>query len=182
MIVLLRVLLALVGLVGSPTATVDAVPFTYDVPTYARVDAYSFDVVETSPPPIKSSRKGSASPLPEVRGSSTTPHARSVATNTARLNLPFRDAGLRSQVDDVVRHFDEFGTPPTGVAQGGLKGHPTGTYGGQGLPQKPLGYYTESDVWVSGGGVKRGAERLVFGQGGEVYYTPTHYDDFVRIR
>lgn len=68
------------GLVGSPTATVDAVPFTYDVPTYARVDAYSFDVVETSPPPIKSSRKGSASPLPEVRGSSTTPHARSVAT------------------------------------------------------------------------------------------------------
>lgn len=105
-----------------------------------------------------------------------------VATNTARLNLPFRDAGLRSQVDDVVRHFDEFGTPPTGVAQGGLKGHPTGTYGGQGLPQKPLGYYTESDVWVSGGGVKRGAERLVFGQGGEVYYTPTHYDDFVRIR
>lgn len=105
------------------------------------------------------------------------------APNTARsLNLPFRDASLRSQVDDVVRHFDEFGRPPTGVAQGGLKNYPNGTYGGQGLPKQSLGYYTESDVWLSGGGIKRGAERLVFGRGGEVYYTPTHYDDFVRIR
>lgn len=106
-----------------------------------------------------------------------------LAPNTARaLNLPFRDAGLRSQIDDVVRHFDDLGTPPTGIAQGGLKGYPKGTYGGQGLPPKSLGYYTESDVWVSGGGIKRGAERLVFGRGGEVYYTPRHYDDFVRIR
>lgn len=106
-----------------------------------------------------------------------------LAPNTARaLNLPFRDAGLRSQVDDVVRHFDEVGRPPIGVQQGGLKGYPKGTYGGQGLPQKSLGYYTESDVWISGNGVKRGAERLAFGGGGEVYYTPTHYDDFVRIR
>ena len=30
-----------------------------------------------------------------------------------RLNLPFRDPALRSQVDDVVRHFDEFGAPQT---------------------------------------------------------------------
>lgn len=105
-----------------------------------------------------------------------------LAPNTAGLSLPFRNAGLRSQVDDVVQHFDDFGTPPTGIAQGGLKGYPKGTYGGQGLPSRSLGYYTESDVWISGGGIKRGAERLVFGRGGEVYYTPTHYDDFVRIR
>lgn len=106
----------------------------------------------------------------------------STAPRAPRLNLPFRDSGLRSQVDDVVRHFDEVGRPPTGVAQGGLRGHPRGTYGGQGLPDRPLGYYTESDVWTSGGGIKRGAERLVFGQGGEVFYTPNHYDSFVRIR
>ncbi len=106
----------------------------------------------------------------------------SSAPRAPSLNLPFRDPGLRSQIDDVVRHFDEVGRPPTGVAQGGLRGHPRGTYGGQGLPDRPLGYYTESDVWTSGGGIKRGAERLVFGQGGEVYYTPNHYDSFVRIR
>lgn len=83
------------------------------------------------------------------------------APQTARsLNLPFRDAGLRSQVDDVVRHFDEVGTPPSGVAQGGLKGHPLGTYGNKSgaLPQQPLGYYAESDVWMLGSGIKRGAE------------------------
>jgi hypothetical protein len=104
------------------------------------------------------------------------------AAEEGGLSLPFNDAGLRSQVDYVVAHFDEFGKPPTGVQQGGLRGQPAGTYGGQGLPPRPLGYYTESDVWASGAGVKRGAERLVFGQGGEVYYTPTHYNDFVRIR
>ena len=186
---LLILLLALFG--GGASATASAAVTTansspgnvYDVPAIARAVVHHAGATEGGPEHRSSAAEGFASGEPDDSGRSTTPSSQSVATNTAqRLNLPFRDAGLRSQVDDVVRNFDEFGTPPAGVAQGGLKGYPTGTYGGQGLPQKPLGYYTESDVWVSGGGVKRGAERLVFGQGGEVYYTPTHYDDFVRIR
>ncbi|MBV9039229.1 MAG: hypothetical protein JO182_32395 [Acidobacteriaceae bacterium] len=28
----------------------------------------------------------------------------------------------------------------------------------------------------------RNAERLIIGQGGEVYYTPNHYGSFARIR
>ena len=104
----------------------------------------------------------------------------------AGLNLPFANDALRAQVDDVVRHFDEFGTPPQGVAPGGLKGHPAGTYGNKGgeLPSQPLGYYTEMDVWPSQGvGTgTRGTERLVFGDGGEIFYSRTHYYDFVRIR
>jgi len=104
------------------------------------------------------------------------------STNTRPLSLPFKDDALSSQIDDVVRHFDELGTPPSGVAQGGLRGQPVGVYGGQGLPQQPLGYYTESDVFISGGGIKRTAERLVFGQGGEVWYSPNHYENFIRIR
>jgi guanyl-specific ribonuclease Sa len=98
------------------------------------------------------------------------------------LSLPFKSAGLRSQVESVVSYYDEHGESPPGVFQGALKGEPVGTYGGQGLPAKPLGYYTESDVWASGAGVKRVSDRLVFGHCGEVYFTPTHYDDFVRIR
>lgn len=169
--------------VGAASTTIaEAVPGVYDAPVTTRGAIQGLgDLTNASSQPAGSQERSAARSV-TTQGQSTTPHSRSVATNTARLNLPFRDAGLRSQVDDVVRHFDDFGAPPPGVAQGGLKGHPTGTYGGQGLPQKSLGYYTESDVWISGGGVKRGAERLVFGQGGEVYYTPTHYDDFVRIR
>ena len=116
------------------------------------------------------------------------PGPASTAANTGRgaLNLPFKNPSLRSQVEDVVRHFDEFGTPPLGVAQGGLKGYPKGTYGNKNgaLPGRPLGYYTETDIWASGNGVKRGAERLILGRNGEVYYTFNHYDlgSFVRIR
>ena len=100
------------------------------------------------------------------------------------LNLPFKSPSLRSQIEKVVGHFDEFGESPTGVAQGGLKGFPKGTYGNKNelLPVQPNGYYTESDVWASGAGVKRGPERLIFGRGGEVYYSPDHYESFVRIR
>lgn len=170
------------GVIAPPMTATGSATFTYDIPSIARVEVYAIDGTVADRTQSGDVREWSASPTVEGRGASTTPSSRSVATNVARLNLPFRVAGLRSQVDDVVRHFDEFGTPPPGVAQGGLKGYPKGTYGGQGLPQKPLGYYTESDVWVSGGGVKRSAERVVFGQGGEVYYTPTHYDGFVRIR
>lgn len=99
------------------------------------------------------------------------------------LNLPFRDAGLRSQVDDVVRHFDEFGTPPPGVRQGIRSGGERGVFQNANgtLPrQTDPRYYTEMDVWAGTG--PRGTERLVIGRGGEVYYTPDHCQSFVRIR
>ncbi|MEU3201919.1 ribonuclease domain-containing protein [Streptomyces sp. NPDC006996] len=77
------------------------------------------------------------------------------------------------------------GRPPAMTHQGGRRGRPAGEYGnGNGqLPDRPLGYYTESDVWPSDRGTgNRGAERLVFGGKGEVYYTSNHYDNFIRLR
>jgi RHS repeat-associated protein len=50
------------------------------------------------------------------------------------------------------------------------------------LPGKPYGYYKEYTVDPIGGVSGRGTERIVTGQGGEVYYTPSHYRSFVRIR
>lgn len=49
------------------------------------------------------------------------------------------------------------------------------------LPRKPRGYYTE---WVirTPGLREVGPQRLITGQQGEVYYTPDHYDSFVRVR
>ena len=66
------------------------------------------------------------------------------------------------------------------------------------LPQKPLGFYKEytfvapknSPEIIMIGGVEykvypsyseRGAERLVIGGNEIVYYTPTHYDDFIKL-
>jgi RHS repeat-associated protein len=51
------------------------------------------------------------------------------------------------------------------------------------LPLKPLGYYTEYTVPFQGiTNNLRGLERIVFGAGGEIYYTPNHYQSFIRIR
>jgi guanyl-specific ribonuclease Sa len=50
------------------------------------------------------------------------------------------------------------------------------------LPPQPQGYYKEYTVPPPPGVRNRGAERLVTGNAGDVYYTPDHYGTFVRIR
>ena len=100
----------------------------------------------------------------------------------AKLNLPFKDPDLRKQVSKVVTQMDLDGTLPPGVRQGGTKKAP-GIYGGEGLPAKPNRYYVETDVWPTPEGMPRsGSGRLIFGAGGEVYYTGHYKDGFVRIR
>jgi hypothetical protein len=104
------------------------------------------------------------------------------------LNLPFEDPGLSDQIETVVDSMDNTGMPPAGVRQGGALDVDGNWRQGlfqnrQGaLPIQPEGYYTESDVWPGPG--PRGAERLVFGANGEVYYSNYHYDpgSFVQIR
>jgi guanyl-specific ribonuclease Sa len=100
-----------------------------------------------------------------------------------RVRPSLGDARLDAQVLAVIESFDRTGRPPTGVAQGGQRGGPPGQFANaeRRLPAQPPGYYTESDVWPRGGG-GRGAERLVFGRGGEVYYTRDHYRSFERVR
>ncbi|MFT4036160.1 MAG: ribonuclease domain-containing protein [Patulibacter sp.] len=90
---------------------------------------------------------------------------------------------LHAQVDRVVDSLAETGRPPAGVRQGGLRGHPPGTYGNRSgaLPkQTDPHYYTESDVWPNAG--RRDSERIVRGKHGEVWYSPDHYGTFRRIR
>jgi guanyl-specific ribonuclease Sa len=49
------------------------------------------------------------------------------------------------------------------------------------LPRKGDAYYTE---WVhpTPGASNAGDQRIVTGQGGEIYYSPDHYVTFLRIR
>jgi filamentous hemagglutinin len=49
------------------------------------------------------------------------------------------------------------------------------------LPQQSAGYYTEY-VHPTPGVSGPGPQRVVTGQGGEIYYTPDHYNTFIPIR
>jgi RHS repeat-associated protein len=49
------------------------------------------------------------------------------------------------------------------------------------LPVKPFGYYREY-VHPTQGASGPGRQRIVTGQGGEMYYTNDHYDSFIQIR
>jgi RHS repeat-associated protein len=90
---------------------------------------------------------------------------------------------LINQVNDVADHLASSGSPPTGVWQGGASGHQPGTWlnAQERLPERPLGHYTESDVWPGSPG-SRGAERIVMGRTGEMYYSPDHYGTFRQFR
>jgi len=88
---------------------------------------------------------------------------------------------LRQQIDDVADSMITTGSPPPGVRQGGLPGKP-GVYGNKSgaLPDQPVGYYHEADVWPGTG--PRGTERIVVGNSGEVWYTPNHYGTLRPLR
>jgi guanyl-specific ribonuclease Sa len=49
------------------------------------------------------------------------------------------------------------------------------------LPNRPGGYYKEY-VHSTPGAKGPGAQRVVVGGGGEVYYTPDHYQTFVQLK
>jgi len=127
-----------------------------------------------------------APPAPSGASEPSIPSSPSIrapeATNT-QPSLPFRDPALRDQVQKVVTHVDEHGAPPPNVYRGGAPGYPVGTYLNKNgrLPSQIVGYYAESDVWPGALG-NRGPARLVLGDDGDVYYSPNHYEDFIRIR
>jgi guanyl-specific ribonuclease Sa len=120
-----------------------------------------------SPPPSPPSPPSPAARVEEAKASLKT------------LGKPKLDAQIR----EVVESMDRSGRPPVGVAQGGRRGGKRGVFENaeRRLPVRPPGYYHESDVWpprTAG----RGAERLIFGREGEVYFSPDHYRAFERLR
>ncbi|MFD5545478.1 polymorphic toxin-type HINT domain-containing protein [Streptomyces goshikiensis] len=100
--------------------------------------------------------------------------------HNCKLELGALDDWLQDQVQSVVDQWDQNRTLPDGVKQGGVEGEAPGTYRGKNIPgggdQKPLGYWTEMDVYPTPDDAKHrsGQHRLVIGRKGEVWYTP-HY-------
>jgi RHS repeat-associated protein len=83
---------------------------------------------------------------------------------------------VHDQIINVINHWDKHGTRPEGVQFGG---GPEGVYRGHGMPKEAQGmdegYYHESDIFPTGEGESRPSTgRLVFGDKGEVWFTP-HY-------
>ena len=126
--------------------------------------------------------------------SAAVPHAAAATAAAHPTSAPRAAAGRPSaldaqlgaerarQVQLVVAAMRSSGAPPAGVAQGGRRGSEQGVFlnlEGK-LPRRARGYYQETDVWprTAGG---RGAERLVFGRDGEVFYTGDHYRTFARL-
>jgi guanyl-specific ribonuclease Sa len=187
------VLAALTTLLTAGMTTATAATFTYDVPTVARLDVHKVHIGEGPTALLSEARHGAASRLTWARGTSTTPLARSVATEAGDTVAPPRFVSSKSgiidtespaltrQIDDVADSIGTTGSPPPGVRQGGLPGKP-GIYGNKSgaLRPQPESYYIESDVWPGPG--PRGTERVVVGSNGEVWYTPDHYGTFREIR
>ncbi len=68
------------------------------------------------------------------------------------------------------------GTPPDGYKGGKVyENQPRGT--GQKLPEGPT--YKEYDVHPNISGQNRGAERIVIGSDGSMWYTNDHYETFI---
>jgi hypothetical protein len=84
--VMVVVFLTVFGLLAAaPAGMTIASPatFTYDGPTIARLDVHLIDGADTRPTQPTGVREASAPPSVDGRGTSTTPLARSNATNTA---------------------------------------------------------------------------------------------------
>lgn len=98
--------------------------------------------------------------------------AGAVASKSAtQVLLPFKDAGIAKNVSSIL---DD-------IASGAAKGKEFFNKGTPLPAKKAAQYYREFTVPTTGT-AGRGAQRLVVGQGGEVYFTPNHYQSFVRIR
>jgi hypothetical protein len=95
-------------LLGTTLAIAPTYGYHYDVATIARVEVHEFDDAPASTARLEDVREGSVSPSVESRGTSTTPLARSVATNS----FPSTADELTGRLGvDPVRSMTKDGTP-----------------------------------------------------------------------
>ena len=72
----------------------------------------------------------------------------------------------------LIRKGGPFPYAKDGAVFGNREGH---------LPAQKRGYYREYTVKTPGERT-RGARRIIWGKGGEFYYTRDHYNHFLRVR
>ncbi|MEN5182178.1 ribonuclease domain-containing protein, partial [Comamonas testosteroni] len=85
---------------------------------------------------------------------------------------------------DLQPTFDRIAAGATGLSRNDgtvFRNLPDRTSGQILLPVKPPGYYTEYVVPTPGINGP-GPQRIVTGQGGEMFYTPDHYGTFIPVK
>ena len=96
------VLTLLSGLAPASTTTASASTFIYDAQSNSRVDVLASGGTDVGPAPFTGTGEWSASPSVEARGTSTTPNARSVATE-AEGSIP----GLSTSEQRAVNSLEQ---------------------------------------------------------------------------
>jgi len=86
---------------------------------------------------------------------------------------------VSEEATDVLKYIESKGYKATlpGYRGGKIWNNELGD-----LPIKSEGYYKEWDVLPKVSGIGSGEQRLITGQGGEVWYTSDHYKTFTQIR
>jgi guanyl-specific ribonuclease Sa len=150
MIVCLLAPFSSLAAVSAATTTASGLTYTYDEQRAARVDAQALGATDAGLAQLSGARDGSAPLAVDSQGTSTTPHARSVATNTGRAALNLSD-DVAAQVDDAVAR----------VSQGQIRfpGHDGKPYLNRDGLLPARSDYTEWTAAASG--AKRGADRVI---------------------
>lgn len=105
------------------TTTVDAAPFTYDVPTISRAKAHDFDDAPASPARLGDAPEGSAPLSHLARGASTTPSTFSSATEAEIPGTIYREgapspSNLRVRPGEDALSFRDSLSNPWPLAEG----------------------------------------------------------------
>ena len=81
---------------------------------------------------------------------------------------------IKEKIDDLVAQIrDRNGTPPHGYKGNKKFQNSDGIL--------PNGNYREYDLYPNNSNGNRGLERIVIGDDGSVWYTPDHYETFIKI-
>ena len=107
---------------------------------------------------------GFAPGAPAQKGPALEPHAKEIAY----AKLPAE----AHETIALIRNGGPFPYAKDGALFGNREGH---------LPAQKRGYYREYTVKTPGERT-RGARRIIWGKGGEFYYTDDHYNHFLRVR
>lgn len=102
-------------------------------------------------------------------------------TSRRLIHQRVKDPIMRLQIKNVIDEVQTSGrpNPRTAYMKKGNKNIFRNSEGN--LPKQPIGYYVESDVWPQPMRGARNSQRLIFGKGGEVYFTSDHYQTFTQL-
>lgn len=150
-----------------------------------RSSSFKVTVPPVGSPQIALARTQAKTTLAQLRTSLQARLRSSTALRSGTVKVKPSSPNIPRHVADTIDYIEKTGNAPPGY-QGGRQFMNDGRGDGQTLPRAtatgtPI-IYREYDVNPYTRGVNRGAERIVRGNDGSVYYTANHYKTFIKIK